>query len=151
MKTSQYRLSTLLILVTLVALCLWAFGRPGAVSIRSASGEVLVAYEDILSVDWPSQEYYISKEGMDRLAQSQAGLITPFQVCLNDEVIYTGNIVSHLSSLIPEGPVIFLDHHLVDYKEPIRIGKPFGGVDLRTERRIHTSLWVDGKLVKNGG
>lgn len=145
------RLSTMLILAGVVlglAVLVGAL-KPGHVTIRNKSGEILVEHDEFVSVDWESQTFVVGDSVWGKL---NANLSSPFQVCVDDDVIYTGAITSMLSSLSVDGPVI---EYPLGSPQPdsltIQWGYPRQSItkvanDTRFSRRTYNSFWWSGKL-----
>ena len=159
MKRIQFRLSSLLLLATLAAICVAVYlgtYRPGDISIRSIDGDVILSEDDIVSVDWKTQTYELTSSGMAKLTQLRTGLSSPYQFCIDDDVIYTGNVTTPLSSFSVEGPVISVfprartkNRITIDWGYPSSVN-PDRQDDPRFRHRIYTSLWLSGKLANDG-
>ena len=159
MKKLQFRLSSLLLLATLVAICVGFYlgaYRPGDISIRSTDGNVVLSEDDIVSVDWKTQTYELTNSGMAKLTQLRTGLSSPYEFCIDDDVVYTGNVTTPLSSFSLEGPVISVfprtgtrNTITIDWGYPSS-ASPDRQDDPRFRHRIYTSLWLSGKLANDG-
>ena len=83
----------------------------GRISIRLETGYEIVSHEDIVSVDWDSQTYLLSKGTKTLLYNtyfkgSPPDSYLPFDFCVDEKVLYSGKLISQ-SLWLPElGAVI---------------------------------------------
>lgn len=76
----------------------------GRISIRLETGYEIVSHEDIVSVDWDSQTYLLSKGTKTLLYNtyfkgSPRGIVSPdsylpFDFCVDEKVLYSGKLIS---------------------------------------------------------
>lgn len=163
-KPFQFRFLTMLIVVTLICIGIGIYfqkNRPGQLSIRLLSGETLISHDDILFVDWDSQEFDLRKGLKSQLHKSLSGqgLIggIPFELCIGDEIIYAGRITSSFSSFGFEGYAIDLmptspadDTIAIQWGYPVSPNLPHEN-DIRFKHRKYISLLMAGKLTKQDG
>ena len=159
-KWFRFRVLSLLILVSVIGVALatyLAFYRPGNVSIRLSSGELLINHEDIQSVDWDAQRYNLRpglKAELSKRFHAEGGLIggIPFEFCIDNDTLFTGRLTTSLSSFgFSEIAINLLPISQNDAVVDLEWGYPASpapdrNVDPRFSHRLYTSLWLDGKL-----
>ena len=134
--------------------------KPGIVTIRSRDGRTLVHNDEFLSVDWNTQTYRLTKGTENKInnASNQTRAV-PFDLFVDEDLIYSGQITHKASARATDGPTIAClplimgvpdDTISIDWGYPAYKKAP-EVQDCRFHQRILRSLSQSNKLKRYGG